>query len=157
MRIVPAAGYANSTQPTLSAPSAPGLPDTLRRNLTPSVQSTSSGLPTQELNQPSSTHPLEARLKAWRSQQQKLKMEMLRRHYGIAEPVKRQMELQVVSSGEWRPAALGAGQGSANLHADILEGRDCEITWEDVYTGESGETANLDFHTEIEQRQKMNW
>lgn len=84
-------------------------------------------------------------------------MEMLRRHYGIAEPVKRQMELQIVSAGEWRPAALGAGAGSANVHAEILQGRDCEIAWEDVYTGESSDNMTLDFHSEIEHRQKMNW
>lgn len=43
------------------------------------------------------------------------------------------MELKIASSGEWRPAALG---GSSGVHKDILEGRDCEIGWEDVYTGE---------------------
>lgn len=155
MRIVPAAGYTTSTKPTISAPSAPGLPDTLRRKLAPSTQNEASAASTTA--QPSSTHPLESRLLAWRTQQQDLKMEMLRRHYGIAEPIKRQMELQIVSAGEWRPAALGAGQGSANVHTQILEGRDCEITWEDIYTGEAGEALPLDFHSEIESRQQMNW
>lgn len=84
-------------------------------------------------------------------------MEMLRRHYGIAEPVKRQMELQIVSAGEWRPAALGKGQGSADVHKDILEGRDTEISWEDIYTGEMSDTMAVDFHSEVEARQKMNW
>jgi hypothetical protein len=62
-----------------------------------------------------------------------MKMEMLRRQFGIAEPVRRGMELKIASAGEWRPAALG---GSSGVHKDILEGRDCEIGWEDVYTGE---------------------
>ena len=62
-------------------------------------------------------------------------MEMLRRQFGIAEPVRRGMELKIASAGEWRPAALG---GSSGVHKDILEGRDCEIGWEDVYTGMSG-------------------
>ncbi|QIW98848.1 hypothetical protein AMS68_004366 [Peltaster fructicola] len=154
MRIVPAAAHSNSTKSTLSAPSAPGLPDTLRRNLSPSLKADTAELTT---SQTSSTHPLESRLVAWRKQQESLKMEMLRRHYGIAEPVKRQMELQIVSAGEWRPAALGAGQGSANVHSEILQGRDCEIAWEDIYTGEMNESLALDFHSEIETRQKMNW
>ena len=60
-------------------------------------------------------------------------MEMLRRQFGIAEPVRRGMELKIAAAGEWRPAALG---GSSGVHKDILEGRDCEIGWEDVFAGE---------------------
>lgn len=60
-------------------------------------------------------------------------MEMLRRQFGIAEPIRRGMELKTVKEGEWRPAVLG---GTAGVHRDILEGRDCEIGWEDVFTGE---------------------
>ena len=60
-------------------------------------------------------------------------MEMLRRQFGIAEPIRRGMELKTVKEGEWKPAVLG---GSAGVHRDILEGRDCEIGWEDVFTGE---------------------
>lgn len=61
-------------------------------------------------------------------------MEMLRRQFGIAEPVRRGMELKITEAGEWRPAALGR---SSNVHKDILEGRDTEIGWEDVFTGKS--------------------
>ena len=93
------------------------------------------------------------------------------------------MELKIASAGEWRPAALG---GSSGVHKDILEGRDCEIGWEDVFTGEFGSCAGSDegaiaashlvscglanevitgselrqvpdFHTEIEHKMKMNW
>ena len=46
--------------------------------------------------------------------------------------IRRGMELKIASAGEWRPAALG---GSSGVHKDILEGRDCEIGWEDVFTG----------------------
>ena len=101
-------------------------------------------------------------------------MEMLRRQFGIAEPVRRGMELKIASAGEWRPAALG---GSSQVHKDILEGRDCEIGWEDVFTGkwlyymepsrdDSWLTHHVtgnelrevpDFHTEIENKMKMNW
>lgn len=61
------------------------------------------------------------------------------------------------------------------MHRDILEGRDTEIGWEDVFVGEfilfwlvmCGEmlmcdTGNEmrevpDFHSEVEARMKMNW
>ncbi|KAJ8603662.1 hypothetical protein MRB53_042097 [Persea americana] len=155
MRIVPEAGYSSSTKPVLSAPSAPGLPDTLRRKLTPSTSTASSS---ESSTATTSSHPLESRLVAWRKQQQAVKSELLRRQFGIAEPVKRAMELQIVSAGEWRPAALGAGQGSAKVHQEILEGRDCEISWEDVYSGELNDGGlMMDFHSEIEIRQKMDW
>jgi len=100
-----------------------------------------------------SAHPLEARLVQWRTTQDKLKMEMLRRQFGIAEPIRRGMELKTVKEGEWRPAVLG---GASNVHKDILEGRDCELDWEDVFTGE-GVREMPDFHTEMEAKMRMNW
>jgi proteasome maturation protein len=59
-------------------------------------------------------------------------METLRRTYGIAEPVKRGMELHITRMGEWRPQALGGG---TPVHSDILSGRDWELGWEDVFHG----------------------
>lgn len=45
--------------------------------------------------------------------------------------------------------------GSASAGADVLGGRDAEITWEDVYKGdETREGRN--FHDEMEARQGMN-
>jgi proteasome maturation protein len=81
-------------------------------------------------------------------------MEMLRRTYGIAEPVKRAMELSIVGSGEWRPMGMGGGAG---LHADILAGRDWELDWEDVFTGDEVFGREVDFHTEMEGRFGMGW
>ena len=72
----------------------------------------------------------------WRETQDRMKMEMLRRQFGIAEPIRRGMEVKIATAGEWRPAVLG---GSSGVHKDILEGRDCEIGWEDVYVGKSSE------------------
>lgn len=65
-------------------------------------------------------------------------MESLRRAYGIAEPVRRGMELKIVRDGTFRPAALGGVKGG-NVHEDILVlgGRDTEIGWEDVFHGMS--------------------
>lgn len=65
-----------------------------------------------------------------------MKMEGLRRAYGIAEPVRRGMELKIVRDGTFRPAVLGGMRGG-NVHEDILTigGRDAEVQWEDIYTG----------------------
>ena len=60
-------------------------------------------------------------------------MNLLRREFGIGEPVRRGMELKIVRQSEWAPAILGAG---SKVGEDILKGRDCEIGWEDVYKGD---------------------
>lgn len=66
------------------------------------------------------------------------------------------MELATVKNGEWRPAALG--EPSAGVHRQILEGRDTEIDWEDVYTGAgNGEMHGVDFHVEMERRCAMEY
>ena len=61
-------------------------------------------------------------------------MEGLRRAYGIAEPVRRGMEMKIVESTEWRPRVMG-GERAGSVHADVLSGRDAEIEWDDVFTG----------------------
>jgi proteasome maturation protein len=63
-------------------------------------------------------------------------METLRRMYGMAEPIRRGMELKIVRGGNFRPQVLGGPVGG-NIHEDILAlgGRDCEVSWEDVFKG----------------------
>jgi proteasome maturation protein len=63
-------------------------------------------------------------------------MEGLRRAYGIAEPVRRGMEMKIVKNGSFRPAALGGGS-HGNLHEEVLAigGRETEVGWEDVFAG----------------------
>ncbi|TKA65238.1 hypothetical protein B0A49_07957 [Cryomyces minteri] len=153
LRITPSTATASTTASTLGAPSAPGIHDTLRSNLslTSSSVPSSSSSPTPATT---STHPLETRLAKWRATQDALKMEGLRRTFGMAEPIRRGMELKIAGAGEWRPLCLGGG--SAGVHGDVLAGRDCEIGWEDVFTGD--ETREVpDFHTEMEARFRMNW
>ncbi|MCJ1366160.1 hypothetical protein MMC16_005286 [Acarospora aff. strigata] len=161
LRIVPASGHAtsttnlhtaptSSTTPSKGAPSAPGVHDTLRYNLAPVSSTTGASTPGSEVT---STHPLEARLARWQATQEALKMETLRRTFGIAEPVRRGMEMKIAKEGEWRPSVLG---GSAGVHGEILMGRDTEIAWEDVYRGDDLRDA-ADFHTEMEARMRMNW
>ena len=51
----------------------------------------------------------------------------------MGEPVRRGMEMKICREGEYRPQCLG---GSASVGQDVLSGRDCEISWEDVYRGD---------------------
>jgi proteasome maturation protein len=134
LRIVPQKAHPSQTQLETSAPSAPGVHDTLRSRLGHTSTVSSSGSSSNKPVALQSAHPLEARLVQWRETQDRVKMEMLRRQFGIAEPVRRGMELKITEAGEWRPAALGRSSG---VHKDILEGRDTEIGWEDVFTGKS--------------------
>jgi proteasome maturation protein len=129
-------GDLTAPHPSKGAPSAPGLPDILRNNITlqapsgsPSANAASAAL--------SSTHPLEARLLAWRATHDAMKMESLRRVYGMAEPIRRGMELKIVRDTNFTPMVLGGGSRAGNVHEDILTlgGRDTEIGWEDVFHG----------------------
>ncbi|KAL3452172.1 putative proteasome maturation factor Ump1 [Aspergillus insuetus] len=162
LRIAPPASHPTSTTNTTSrvpssqvskgAPSAPGLPDTLRNNITLQAPR---GPPSSATGPTTSTHPLEARLLAWRQTQDALKMESLRRAYGIAEPVRRGMELKIVRDGTFRPAVLG-GNKAGNVHEDILVlgGRDAEVAWEDVFLGDEFREPPT-FHDEMEKRLRM--
>ncbi|KAK5003164.1 hypothetical protein LTR28_010510, partial [Elasticomyces elasticus] len=90
LRITPSPSHPTTTTPSLGAPSAPGVHDTLRSNLSlttpaPNAASTSSySAPT--VSQAKSSHPLESRLAQWRQTQENLKMSLLRREFGLAEP-----------------------------------------------------------------------
>ncbi|KAK4185918.1 putative proteasome maturation factor UMP1 [Podospora australis] len=127
------------------APSAPGLHDTLRAGL--------SADPFTSSTQPISSHPLESRLKNWEATREALRMETLRRTYGIAEPIRRQMELKICRESEWKPMCL-PGSSVPSVHDDILSGRDTSIEWEDIYTGED-QRAQVGVHEEIERKVKM--
>ena len=162
MRIVPAADHASSfshAAKTTSAPSAPGVYDTLRQGLGPAT-STSTSSSSVEAPPPTSRHPLEARLRSWEATQESLRMETLRRTFGIAEPVRRGMELKMVREGSWRPSALAAAGSSAggNLHEDILRGRDASCDWEDVFAGDDLQTPprpGSGVHEEMERKLRI--
>ncbi|KAH7328284.1 proteasome maturation factor UMP1 [Stachybotrys elegans] len=149
MRIVPAASnpqsFSHTARNNTSAPSAPGIHDTLRHGVGPSVVD-------DKLQLPSSAHPLESRLKNWEATQEAARMESLKRTFGMAEPIRRGMELKIVRDGEWRPMALGGGLPS--VHEDILRGRDDTLTWEDVFTGDEMRTVP-GMHDEMEKKLKI--
>ncbi|KAI1818351.1 proteasome maturation factor UMP1-domain-containing protein [Poronia punctata] len=153
MRIVPSGQHTSTfTAPaaTNSAPSAPGVYDVMRAGLNPAATATSTAAT------PVSRHPLEARLKAWEATQENLRMEALRKTFGMAEPIRRGMELKITREGSWRPACLGGktgvtGVGSASVHEDVLMGREAFCDWEDIFTGEE-QRAALDVHQEMERK-----
>ncbi|TPX09043.1 uncharacterized protein E0L32_001696 [Thyridium curvatum] len=152
LRIVPqdaqSSTYSHIRPSQKPAPSAPGLHDTLRAGVGPSPSAPSDAAV-------QSAHPLEARLRAWEATQHALRMESLRRTFGIAEPVRRGMELKIAREGEWKPAALGGGAGSGGgVHEDVLRGREAVIEWEDVFTGEE-QRAAVGVHDEIERKVRM--
>ncbi|TVY42388.1 Proteasome maturation factor [Lachnellula occidentalis] len=151
MRITPASSHATThshLSQTPSAPSAPGLHDTLRSGVGPTLLSSTSttSAPTD------SSHPLEARLANWQATQHALKMEGLRRTFGISEPIRRGMELKITRDGEWRPAVLGGSRGG--VHEEILQGREAEISWEDVFLGDEMRGV-VGFHEEVERKVRM--
>lgn len=80
-------------------------------------------------------------------------METLRRTYGMAEPIRRGMELKITRDSQWRPMAI-YGSGSTSIHEEILTGRDDMITWEDVFTGEETR-AVVPVHEEMEKKLKI--
>lgn len=128
----------SSTKFGPSAPSAPGLQDTLRTNEGPlSIAS--------KIN---NRHPLEARLANWEKNEIDTKMETYRRIFGAAEPIRRTMELQIVES-DFVPRAVG-GDARNNIHRDILLGKDTSLDWEDIYTGR--DEIDVNFHSEMEKK-----
>jgi proteasome maturation protein len=157
MRITPAAGHSSTHShleaKSLGAPSAPGIHDTLRSGVGPSLTTSSIASTTSPSALPDSTHPLETRLKKWEETQDALKMEGYRRTFGIAEPIRRGMELKITREGEWRPAVLGGGV-ERGVHEEILRGTLETVQWEDVFRGE--EMRSLPgFHEEVERKVRM--
>ncbi|KAI9797668.1 MAG: hypothetical protein M1825_005727 [Sarcosagium campestre] len=147
MRIVPSRNHPTSHQPVTSSFAVPSLPD----RLDPSpAQAAGDAIPT-----PTSNHPLESRLLRYTATMNAMKAESLRRHFGLAEPVRRGMEQKIVDAGEWRPQCLG---GSAGVHGDILRGEDCSIEggWDGIFSG--GELRReFGIHEELERRWRVRW
>jgi proteasome maturation protein len=86
-----------------------------------------------------SNHPLENRLRSWVSTRDSLQQDMRRRNFGIAAAVRSAWDLQVVKQSMWTPLTLGGGCG---VIEDVLTGRDCELSWDDVFTSKSFAPVN---------------
>lgn len=81
-------------------------------------------------------------------------METLRRTFGMAEPIRREMELKIAREGEWRPLALGNGAARPGVHEDILKGRDTTVDWDDVFTNETTLPV-VGIHDEMERKLRI--
>lgn len=143
MKVVPPSDFKSqvSTGEGLTSNAVKSLPDTFRQQNGGAVPLSS---------QLSDRHPLESRLKNWEETEQARKLDQYRQIFGIAEPMKRVMDLKIVEQTDFNPL------NQSNLHRDILLNKDCGIEWEDVY-GDSGLTSsgNLlgdDVHAKIESR-----
>lgn len=156
MRIAPPSSHKSShshlSTLSIGAPSAPGIHDTLRSGIGPALHTSASTSAATDSLPLDSAHPLESRLAQWTATQDALKLEGLRRTFGMAEPIRRGMELKTVREGEWRPMVLGGGV--PGVHEDILAGRDTTIGWEDVFMGQEMRGV-VGFHDEIEQKVRM--
>ncbi|CAN6656189.1 proteasome maturation factor Ump1p [Trichomonascus vanleenenianus] len=117
------------------APSVMGLHDSIRNDGNVSIAS--------KLN---NRHPLEKRLEQWDETQADLKMSIMRRTYGAAEPIRRAMEKEIVRATSGVPKSLQCG---SQIHKDILENRETTVDWEDVYPGTVSTLSNVDIHSEM--------
>lgn len=119
LRLTPAAGHASTTTSSSTlAPSAP-VHDTMRAG------------PQSLASKHNNRHPLESRLENWEQTQQDLKYETMRRIYGVAEPVRRGMELSLCREGA-RHTGFGMEDG---IGSDILRGTDCSLDVKDIWSG----------------------
>ncbi|KAK5778690.1 Ump1p PWA37_000034 [Arxiozyma heterogenica] len=103
------------------------LPDTLR-------EQNGGCLPiSTQLNE---QHPLQQHLENYQDNEHARTMEQYREIFGIAEPMKRTMELSIVERTDFNPI------NENHLHSDILRNKDCTIDWEDIYPDTMGKNIH---------------
>ncbi|SMN19582.1 similar to Saccharomyces cerevisiae YBR173C UMP1 Short-lived chaperone required for correct maturation of the 20S proteasome [Maudiozyma saulgeensis] len=144
MNVIPGNNFNTSvstSQDTLHQSNAiPSLPDTLRQQNGGAVPLSS---------QIGNHHPLQDRITNWESTQRDRQLEQYRQIFGIAEPMKRVMELEIIEKSGFNPIHNNGN----SLHKDILLNKDTSIDWEDVYTTNEQITSTAvakDIHTVME-------
>ncbi|QLL30870.1 hypothetical protein HG536_0A06850 [Torulaspora globosa] len=142
MNIAPSSNYKSSVSTAdhqeTSSNALSALPDTFRRQEGGAVPLSS---------QLSDRHPLETRVQNWEQTQRSRQLEQYRQIFGIAEPMKRVMQLEIVDRTDFNPLNQTA------LHRDILLNKEASVDWEDVYPGtglRSGNVLGDDVHASIE-------
>ncbi|ONH77129.1 Proteasome maturation factor UMP1 [Pichia kudriavzevii] len=122
-----------------AAPCASGVTDTLRSNG-----------PVQVATMINNRHPIESRILNWDKTQYAMQMETRRRVHGLADPIKREMDLHMVQLSE------GVSTINGNrIHSDMLLGKDWRVDWEDIYADDvtaSPYKLSNDFHSVMENR-----
>ncbi|EEB09113.1 proteasome maturation factor Ump1 [Schizosaccharomyces japonicus yFS275] len=84
---------------------------------------------TPVVNSVEGKHPLEQRLAGWEQKETQKRLGMMRRIYGIHEPVRREIENKFASQ-DFRPLALG---GPTLLHQEILAGKEASVDETDIF------------------------
>ncbi|CCF59844.1 hypothetical protein KAFR_0I00630 [Kazachstania africana CBS 2517] len=146
MNIIPASSFQSSVSTAqnkeLTSNAVDTLPDTFRMQEGGAVP-----LSTQMNDR----HPLESKLRNWEQTERGRQMEQYRQVFGIAEPMKRVMELNIVKSTEFNPLNTSH---HTSIHEDILLNKDNSVAWEDIYRNndglQSGMMVGNDVHTKIE-------
>lgn len=94
----------------------------------------------------SSYHPVQHRLEHWDAMQRNWKLATHRNVFGLGMPVRTMMERKIVAKNPHIPA-----RGVAQVHLDILDGRDEELDTADFLpSGVSGDAP--DIHTAMEKK-----
>ncbi|CEP61995.1 Ump1p LALA0_S04e05336g [Lachancea lanzarotensis] len=146
MSIVPNQNYHTNVSSLsgsqVASNAAPALPDTLRS------QNGGAAPLTSRIN---GKHPLEAKLQNWDQTQRQRDLQNYRQVFGLAEPMKREMELAIVRNSDFAPLS----SGTAGMHEDILLNREANVDWEDIYPGSNsmgsgGVSLGADVHGAIE-------
>lgn len=146
MSIVPKDGFKDriASDETITAGAA-AVPDTLRLQAGGAVPLSS---------QVNDRHPLENRVRNWEATQHKRQLEQYRNVFGVAEPMRRVMELGIVDATDFNP--VSSALGSSSIHRDILMNKEASVDWEDVYSGSqgllSGNMVGDEVHTQIERK-----
>lgn len=143
MNIVPSNDFKSSVASDktgeFQSNAAPSLPDVFREQVGARPMNS-------QLND---RHPLESRIRNWEETQHRRQLEQYKQIFGIAEPMKRVMELQLVEKSDFNPL------NHSDLHKDILLNKEASIDWEDIYPASeftSGMGVSDDIHTKIEKK-----
>ncbi|EIW67682.1 hypothetical protein TREMEDRAFT_64276 [Tremella mesenterica DSM 1558] len=135
LRIVPA-GLTTSNEPRVisdqaTAHSVTGTHDALRHGLTTSAHAVA----------PNTVSPLQARLQKWQKTQKELQQTLERNTFGLGVPLRREMELKLVSNSPHHPllnvattSSLPLG-GTHNIALEILQGTDETLDAPDFMAG----------------------
>ena len=122
---------------------AASLPDTLRMQEGGAVPLSS------QLND---RHHLMHRVQNWEETQHRRQLEQYRNIFGLAEPMRRMMEIGIVDATDFNPVS----QGQSSIHRDILMNKETSVDWEDIYPENngllSGNMVGDDVHTQIERK-----
>ncbi|WWC88649.1 uncharacterized protein L201_003562 [Kwoniella dendrophila CBS 6074] len=150
LRLVPATAQTSSESHVVSSQSTShpisGTHDSFRHGLKSAAQSVSSG----------NVHPLQTRLENWQKTQNQLQQNMQKNTFGLAVPLRKAMEMKIVSENFHNPliesstitgVPLG---GSSNLALEVLRGEDESLDAGDFMGGSNSLNEIVDVSSVME-------